>query len=139
VTSHPPRFPPAVAHALQQPAGNVSVRYTVPRALANGPQVDTVLMETPYEHVLAALTLDTKLNLRFIRTGSGAEGARVALVNLAPLLAAGRHWNIDMTWDAHHLRVVVREQHATAGPVLEGCWPRAPRRSPPATGSRQGS
>jgi hypothetical protein len=124
VTRHRPRFPPAVADALQRPAGNVSVRYTVPEALANGPGVDTVLMETPYQQVLAALTLDTKLNLRFVRTGSRAEGARVALVNVAPLLAGSRHWNIDMTWDADRLRVVVRDQHAAAGPVFEGCWPR---------------
>jgi hypothetical protein len=124
VSRRRPSFPPDVAHALQRPAGSVSVRYTVPAALADGPGVDTVLMETPYETVLAALTLDTKLNLRFVRTGNRAEGARVALVNVAPLLAAGRHWNIEMAWDADQLRVAVRDQHAPTGPQLEGRWPR---------------
>ena len=52
--SRHPSFPPDVAAALQQPAGTASVRYTVSAALADGPQVDTVLMETPYESVLAA-------------------------------------------------------------------------------------
>ena len=48
--------------------------------------MDRMLMCTPYERVLAALVLDTKLNLRFVRTGSVAEGARVALVNVGALL-----------------------------------------------------
>lgn len=115
-------FPPDVAEALQRPTGSVSLRYTVPAALATAPCVDTVLMETPYETVLAALTLDTKLNLRFVRTGNRAEGARVALVNVAPLLAAGRHWNIDLAWDPDQLHVAVCEQHARGGPRLEGHW-----------------
>ena len=119
-----PSFPPDVAHALQRAAGSVSVRYTVPAALVGGPRVDMVLMETPYETVLAALTLDTKLNLRFVRTGNRAEGARVALVNVAPLLAAGRHWNIELDWDSDQLRVAVCEQHGRGGPLLEGYWPR---------------
>ena len=122
--SRRPSFPPDVADALQRPAGSASVRYTVSAALADGPRVDTVLMETPYEQVLAALTLDTKCNLRFARTGNRAEGARIALVNVAPLLAAGRHWHIDLTWDDGQLRVAVRDQHAPAGPQLEGHWPR---------------
>jgi hypothetical protein len=116
VTRRRPSFPPDVAEALQRPAGSASVRYTVSAALADGPRVDTVLMETPYERVLASLTLDTKCNLRFVRTGSGAEGARVALVNVAPLLAAGRHWHIDLTWDDDELRVAVRDQHAPSSP-----------------------
>ena len=124
VTRRRPSFPPDVAHALQRPAGSVSLRYTVPAALAGAPRVDTVLMETPYEAVLAALTLDTKLNLRFVRTGNRAEGARVALVNVAPLLAAGCHWNIELAWDADQLRVAVCEQHGGGGPLLEGRWPR---------------
>jgi hypothetical protein len=121
--SRHPSFPPDVAAALQQPAGTASVRYTVSAALADGPQVDTVLMETPYESVLAALTLDTKCNLRFVRTGSRGEGARVALVNVAPLLAARCHWHIDMTWDDDQLRVEVRDQNSRSGPQLEGRWP----------------
>ena len=119
-----PSFPPDVAHALQRAAGSVSVRCTVPAALVGGPRVDMVLMETPYETVLAALTLDTKLNLRFVRTGNRAEGARVALVNVAPLLAAGRHWNIELDWDSDQLRVAVCEQHGRGGQLLEGHWPR---------------
>jgi hypothetical protein len=125
VSRQRPSFPPDVANALQRPAGSASVRYTVPTALANGPRVDTVLMEIPHETVLAALTLDTKLNLRFVRTGNRAEGARAALVNVAPLLAAGRHWNIDLAWDADQLRIAVRDQHTPTGPQLEGRWPRA--------------
>jgi hypothetical protein len=124
VTRRRPSFPPDVANALQRPAGSVSLRYTVPAALAGAPGVDTVLMETPYETVLAALTLDTKRNLRFVRTGNRAEGARVALVNVAPLLVAGRHWNIELAWDADQLRVAVCEQHARGGPLLEGHSPR---------------
>jgi hypothetical protein len=124
VTRRRPSFPPDVAHALQRPAGSVSLRYTVPAALAGGPRINTALMETPYETVLASLTLDTKLNLRFIRTGNRAEGARVALVNVAPLLGAGRHWNIELAWDSDQMRVAVCEQHAHGGPLLEGHWPR---------------
>jgi hypothetical protein len=124
VSRQRPSFPPDVANALQRPTGSVSVRYTVPATLARGPQIDTVLMETPCETVLAAATLDTEHNLRFVRTGSRSEGARAALVNIAPLLAAGRHWNIDMTWDADQLRVAVRDQHNRDGPRLEGRWPR---------------
>jgi hypothetical protein len=118
-----PSFPPDVANALQRPTGSVSFRYTVSVALADGPDVDTVLMEAPYERVLAALTLDTKSNLRFVRTGNRSEGARVALVNVVPLLAAGCHWDIELTWDDDHLRVAVRDQHAPTGPQLEGRWP----------------
>jgi hypothetical protein len=125
VSRQRPSFPPDVAKALQRPAGSVSVHYTVPAALTDEPQTDTVLMETPYETVLAALILDTKRNLRFVRTGSRAEGARVALVNIAPLLAAAaRHWTIDLAWDADQLHVAVRDQHTRGGPQLEGRWPR---------------
>jgi hypothetical protein len=60
-----------------------------------------------------------------VPTGSRAEGARVALVNVAPLLAAGRHWDIALAWDAGALHVTVRDQHAPGGPVLTGRWPRA--------------
>ena len=95
------------------------------RPLAGGPRVDTVLMETPYETVLAALTLDTKLNLRFIRTGNRAEGARVALVNVAPLLAPRCHWDIELAWDSDRMRVAICEQHARGGRRLEGHWPRS--------------
>ena len=78
------------------------------------------LMETPYEDVLAALVLDTKLNLRFIRTGSRAEGARVALVNVEPLLSAGPHWDITLAWDSDGLSVAVRDQHDPGAPTFSG-------------------
>jgi hypothetical protein len=122
-----PSFPPDVAARLQRPAGSVSVRYTVPASLARGPRFDTPLMETPYEGVLAALTLDTKRNLRFVRTGSRAEGARVALVDISSLLVVGLHWDISLSWDPDRMHVAVRDQHAPAAQSLEGHWPRRGR------------
>lgn len=119
-----PSFPPDVAAALQRPAGSVSVRYTVPGSVARGPRFDTPLMETPYEDVLAALTLDTKHNLRFVRTGRRTEGARVALVNVAPLVVAGLHWDIALSWEPERMRVAVRDQHAAGSAALVGRWPR---------------
>jgi hypothetical protein len=117
--SRPPAFPPDVAKALQSREGEVSFRYTHPAPLAGPPDFDTVLMITPYEEVLASLTLDTKLNLRFVRTGSRAEGARVALVNVNQLIDKERHWDVTLAWNANGLRVTVRPQHAD-GPVLTG-------------------
>jgi hypothetical protein len=96
------------------------VRYTRPESLTGPPEFDMPLMETRYEEVLAALVLDTKLNLRFIRTGSRAEGARVALVNVTPLLDGGRHWDIALRWDPDGLSVSVRDQHDPAGPTFSG-------------------
>jgi hypothetical protein len=121
-----PLFPPDVAEALQEPAGTVSLRYTRSESLTGPPAMDIVLMETPYERVLAALTLDTKLNLRFIRTGNREEGARVALVNVAPLLDAGRNWHIELSWDRVAMSISVRDQHDPDGRVFEG---RVPPRS----------
>jgi hypothetical protein len=118
-----PSFPPDVADALQRPAGSVSVRYTVPGRLAHGPLFDMPLMETSYEEVLAALTLDTKHNLRFVRTGSRREGARVALVNVGPLVVPGLHWDIQMSWDPERMHVAVRDQQDPNAPPLEGRWP----------------
>jgi hypothetical protein len=112
-----------VAAALQEPSGRVSVRYTRPEALVPPLDMDRLLMETPYDEVLAALVLDTKLNLRFVRTGSRAEGARVALVNVEPLLEAGRNWDITLEWDAEGLSLAVRDQHDPDGPTLTGRWP----------------
>jgi hypothetical protein len=119
VPRHSPAFPPDVAAALQEPEGEVSFRYTHPTPLSGPPEFDTVLMITPYEEVLASLTLDTKLNLRFVRTGSRAEGARVALVNVNQLIGKERHWDVALSWDAERLEVTVRPQHAD-GPVLSG-------------------
>ena len=118
-----PAFPPDVAAALQAPAGRVAVRYTPPRTLAGPPPMDLMLMSTPRERVLAALILDTKLNLRFVRTGSAAEGARVALVNVGTLVDAGvRHWDITLTWDADELALAVRDQHDERTRPLVGRW-----------------
>ena len=123
--SQRPAFPPDVAAALQEPAGRVSVRYTHPASLELPLSMDRLLMSTPYERVLAALVLDTKLNLRFVRTGSRAEGARVALVDVGALLElGGRHWDVTLSWDPEELAIEVRDQHDSARP-LRGSW-RAP-------------
>ena len=123
MSQRPPAFPPDVAAALQESSGCVSVRYTRPEALVPPFDVDRMLMQTPYDEVLAALVLDTKLNLRFIRTGSRAEGARVALVNVGRLMDAGRNWDITLTWDPEALNIEVRDQHDPDGPTLSGRWP----------------
>jgi len=115
MTRHPPAFPPDVAAALQRPAGRVSVRYTRPASPSWPPPFDVVLMRTPYERVLVAVTLDTKRNLRFVRTGSAEEGARRALVDVGALLDSGaRHWDIELAWDAGALAIRVSE-HAVGG------------------------
>jgi hypothetical protein len=119
----PPAFPPDVAAALQEPAGRVSVRYTAPASLTTELQMDRMLMQTSYERVLAALVLDTKLNLRFVRTGSAAEGARVALVDVGLLVERGvRHWDITLTWDPGEIAIAVRDQHDDAMRPLRSRW-----------------
>jgi hypothetical protein len=85
----------------------VTVNYTLPESLHPPFEMDRMLMQTPYEEVLAALVLDTKLNLRFIRTGNPAEGARVALVNVASMMDERRHWRITLAWDPDELSVSV--------------------------------
>lgn len=85
----------------------MTVNYTLPGSLDGAPRFDMPLMETPYEEVLVALVLDTKLNLRFVRTGSRREGARVALVNVTSLLDERRHWRITLAWDLEDLSVSV--------------------------------
>ena len=117
------RFPPDVARSLQEPEGAVTVHYTHPGPLEGPPPMDRMLMQTPYEEVLAALVLDTKLNLRFIRTGSRREGARVALVNLSPFVRGGRHWLIGMAWSLDEMSVSVRDLDSSGGRALEGRWP----------------
>jgi hypothetical protein len=104
------------------------VRYTRAAALRGRPAIDLMLMQTPYERVLAALLLDTKGNLRFVRTGSAAEGARVALVNVDTLLDGdGRHWDIELSWDPGEIALVVRDHgHDARTRPLRGVW-RAPR------------
>jgi hypothetical protein len=118
-----PSFPPDVAAALQRPVGEVSVRYTVPERLRRPFEPRALLMETPYEDVLAAITLGPTFKLRFVRTGSRTEGARVAVVDVSALRDA-RHWDITMRWDAERIEVAVRDQHDLKGPVLTGRWPR---------------
>lgn len=104
----------------------MSVRYTAPASLASQLAMDRMLMTTPYEAVLAAIVLDTKLNLRFVRTGSAAEGARVALVNIGELVDAGvRHWDITLSWDEHEIALAVRDRHDARARPLRGVW-RAP-------------
>ena len=119
-----PAFPPDVAAALQAPAGRVSVRYTPPPQLDAPPAMDRMLMCTPYERVLAALVLDTKLNLRSVRTGNAAEGARVALVNVATLIEDGaRHWDVTLAWDDDEISVEARDQHdVRKRRPLRGTW-----------------
>lgn len=125
MTRHPdgPAFPPDVAAALQAPAGRVSVRYTMPAVLELPLTMDRLLMRTPYERVLAALVLDTKRNLRFVLTGSAAEGARVALVDVGMLVERGvRHWDIALRWDPDELAIEVRDQHDEHTRPLRGVW-----------------
>ena len=119
-----PAFPPDVAAALQEPAGHVSVRCTLPASLTGPPPMDRMLMRTPYERVLAALVLDTKLNLRFVRTGSAAEGARVALVDVGALVERGvRHLDIALRWNQDGLALAVRDRDDDRARPLEGRWP----------------
>ena len=106
----PPAFPPDVAAALQEPAGAVSVRWTPPGRLARERAMDVVVMETPWEDVLAALVLDTKDSLRFIRTGSRTEGARVARTPVGHLVGTAEHWHIELRWDQDSIEVTARDQ-----------------------------
>lgn len=99
------------------------MRYTVPARLRRPFAIRAPLMETPYESVLAALTLDPGFELRFVRTGSRAEGARVAMVDVSALRDA-RHWDITLRWDAERIEVSVRDQRDAGGPILTGRWPR---------------
>jgi hypothetical protein len=104
------------------------VRYTSPASLRQPLAMDRMLMQTPYEDVLAALVLDTKLNLRFVRTGSASEGARVALVDIGALVEQGvRHWDIALSWDADEIAIEVRDQDDERSRPLRGSW-RADRR-----------
>jgi hypothetical protein len=108
MTRRAPAFPPDVAAALQRPSGSVAVTYTRPRSLSGAPRIDLVLMTTSYERLLASLVLDTKLDLRFIRTGSPAEGARVALASAVKLIETGsRHWRITLDWTPDEIAVHV--------------------------------
>ena len=113
MTRRAPAFPPDVAAALQRSAGQVSVRYTLPGTLRQPPSRDLVLMITPYERVLASIVLDTKLNVRFVRTGSREEGARVALTSVSTLFETGsRHWDIALGWTPAEIAIEVRDHHA---------------------------
>jgi hypothetical protein len=112
MTRKAPRFPPAVAAALQQPVGRVSVRYTLPESLLLPSSADVPLMSTPYERVLATIALDTKRNVRFVRTGDHSEGTRAALASVDRLLTArSRRWQITLSWD--HSKIAVEVEDAT--------------------------
>jgi hypothetical protein len=63
-------------------------------------------MRTPHGRVLASVLLDTKGNLRFVRTGSREEGARVAMTPMGEVLHE-RHWVITLEWDAERLAIAV--------------------------------
>ena len=104
-----PLFPPDVAAALQAPEGEVSFRYTLSERVKEPLGMDRLLMETPYERVLAALVLDTKLNLRFVRTGSREEGARVVMTRVDHLMDE-RHWDIALRWSAEAMSVSASAQ-----------------------------
>jgi hypothetical protein len=66
-------------------------------------------MQTPYDHVLVALTLGVDDTLSYIRTGSREEGSRVARTNVHDLLRA-RHWVVTLTWNADDVTVAARDQ-----------------------------
>jgi hypothetical protein len=107
VPGRPPAFSPDVARALQELEGSVAFTYTRPRDSRWPPAHDVPLMETPYERVLAAVVLDTKLNLRFVRTGSRAEGARMAMTSAAGVIAAPT-WHVELEWNLEEMAVRVR-------------------------------
>lgn len=69
-------------------------------------------METPYERVLVALTLEADNTLTFVRTGSRDEGSRVARTKVHDLLPA-RHWVVTLTWNAEEMTVDARDQDAS--------------------------
>jgi hypothetical protein len=76
-------------------------------------------MITPYERVLAAIVLDTKLNVRFVRTGSADEGARVAMVDVSRLFETGsRHWDIDLEWNPNEVAIDVRDHGERTGAAV---------------------
>lgn len=101
------RFPPHVARALQQHAGAVSFTYTPPAGLATRRRDRVSLLETPYEEVLATLSLDARGVLHFTRTGSRREGVRVARCDVSSWLDASR-WLVSLTWDGDRITVDVR-------------------------------
>lgn len=101
------RFPPHVAVVLQQPSGAVAFSYTPPAGLASRRRDRMSLLETPYEDVLATLSLDGRGTLRFTRTGSSREGARVARCDVSSLLEATR-WFVSLRWDDEQMTVDVR-------------------------------
>ena len=66
-------------------------------------------METPYQSVLATLSLDADFTLLFTRTGSRQEPIRVARTPVRHLLGA-RHWVVKLMWDAETMTVQVHDQ-----------------------------
>ena len=101
------RFPPHVAGALQQPTGAVVFSYTPPGGLTRRRRDRVSLLETPYEELLATLSLDARGALHFTRTGSRREGVRVASCDVRSLLDATR-WVVSLAWDDEQITVDVR-------------------------------
>lgn len=100
------RFPRHVAPALQQQVGAVSFTYTPPAGLAARRREGASLLETPYDEVLATLSLDARGVLRFTRTGSRREGVRVASCDVNSVLDAAR-WVVSLSWDDERIAVGV--------------------------------
>ena len=107
------RFPPQVAHALQLPSGAVSFTYTAPAGLARRRRDRMSLLETPYQEVLATLSLDARGILLFTRTGSRREGARVASCDVSAMLGTSR-WLVSLTWDNERMAVEARPEGGPA-------------------------
>ena len=100
------RFPPDVARTLQQQLGAVSFTYTPPAGLATRRRDRVSLLETPYEEVLATLSLDARGVLHFTRTGSRREGVRDARCDVSSLLDA-TPWVVSLRWDDERIAVNV--------------------------------
>ena len=103
------RFPPDVARALQQHAGEATFTYTPPAGLTTRRQGRLSLLETPYQEVLATLSLDARGVLHFTRTGSRREGVRVARCDVMSVLDATR-WVVSLSWDDERISVDVRRE-----------------------------
>jgi hypothetical protein len=97
------KFPASVARALEEAEGSVDFRYTRPQT-AWPRRSRIVLMETPPTPVLASLSLDREGVLTFTRTGSRAEGARVAHADIADIVQS-KIWLVHLSWGPHAIAV----------------------------------
>lgn len=110
------RFPPSVAQALQKIEGSVSFTFTPSSTLACTRRGRLSLMETPYENVLATLSMDADHTLFFTRTGSRDEPMRVARTNVSDLIGV-EHWVVTLTWNTDIMAVSVRDQDIPRPPL----------------------